>query len=182
MSSLRQNSRRAALCGILAALSVVLLSAGGILPLATFCCPILAMLCLLPVLEEYGAKTALLLYLAVALLAVLLCPDKEVALLYAFLGWYPTARAPIDRRVGCKPMNAALKLILFAAAVSAMYVLAIFLLGMTEIAAEYAAGGQVLLVLTAALACAVWLLFDKVLLRFTLLYRRKWRGKLFRHR
>ena len=33
---------------------------------------------------------------------------------------------------------------------------------------------------TALLGCVVWLLFDKVLLRFTLLYRRKWRRILFR--
>ena len=179
MSSFRKNSRRTALCGILAALSVVLLSAGGILPLATFCCPILAMLCLLPVLEEYGVRATLLVYAAVALLAVLLCPDKEVALLYAFLGWYPAIRPQLDQRFGSRIVRSTVKLLLFAAAVSAMYALAIFLLGMADIAAEYAAGGQVLLTITLVLACVVWLLFDKVLRRFTLLYRRKWRNKLF---
>ena len=180
MRSLRENSRRVALCGILAALSVVFLSAGGILPLATFCCPILAMLCLLPVLEEYGSRSALLLYAAVSFLGLLLCPDKEVALLYAFLGWYPSARPAINRQFGSKPVNILVKLLLFAAAVSAMYALAICLLGMTYLAAEYAAEGRLLLALTVALAFVVWLLFDKVLLRFTLLYRRKWRGRLFR--
>ena len=37
MSSLRENSRRLALCGILAALALVFLHMGGILPMATFC-------------------------------------------------------------------------------------------------------------------------------------------------
>lgn len=182
MSSLHENSRRVALCGILAALSMAFLSAGGILPLATFCCPILAMLCQLPVLEEYGTKTALLFYAAVVLLALLLCPDKEVALLYTFLGWHPAIRPHLNRVFRSKLINAIVKLALFAASVTAMYALATLLLGMTYITAEYAAGGQILLALTVALACAVWLLFDKALLRFTLLYRRKWRGKLFRWR
>ena len=178
MSSMRERSRRLALCGVLAALSVVFLSMGALLPMATFCCPILAMLCILPVLEEYGGKTALLFYAAVSLLAILLAPDKEVALLYVFLGWYPTLRPRIDRALPGRLLPALIKLILFAAAVSAMYTLAIFVLGMGYLAEEFA-GGQILLLITALLGCVVWLLFDKVLLRFTLLYRRKWRGKLF---
>ena len=179
MNTFRKNSRRIALCGMLAALSAVLLSAGGIVPLATFCCPILAMLCILPVLEEYGAKTALLFYAAVSLLALLLCPDKEIALLYTFLGWYPVLRPQLDRAVRNRLLNAALKLALFALCISAMYALAIFVLGMTYLAAEYG-GGLLLLAATVVLAAIVWLLFDKVLQRFTLLYRRKWRRKIFR--
>ena len=180
MSSLRENSRRLALCGILAALALVFLHMGGILPMATFCCPILAMLCMLPVLEEYGAKTALLFYAAVSLLALLLAPDKEVALLYAFLGWYPPLRPHIDHSVPGRLLLALVKLLLFAAAVGTMYALAVFVLGLGYSAEEYTGGGQPLLLVTALLGCVVWLLFDKVLLRFTLLYRRKWRRILFR--
>ena len=58
--------------------------------------------------------------------------------------------------------------------------LAIFVLGMEHIAREYTEAGQTVLALTAALGFAVWLLFDKVLLRFTLLYRHKWRKRLLR--
>lgn len=180
MSSFRTSSRRMALCGVLAALALVFLSMGGLLPMATFCCPILAMLCMLPVLEEYGWKTTLLFYAAVSLLGLLLSPDKEVALLYTFLGWYPVLRPGIDRQIHGKLLRVLVKLVLFAAAVGTMYSLAIFVLGMGYIAQEYAAGGQILLIATIALGCIVWLLFDKVLLRFTLLYRHKWRGKIFR--
>ena len=41
-----------ALCGLMAALSIVILLLGGLIPLATFACPMLAMICLLPVLRE----------------------------------------------------------------------------------------------------------------------------------
>lgn len=180
MSSFRHNSRRAALCGVMAALAVVFLQMGGILPLATFCCPLLAMLCSLPVLEEYGRRTALVLYAAVSLLALLLAPDKEVALLYAFLGWYPALRPTLDRVIGGTLPRLLVKSALFAVAVSAMYALAIFLLGMEDLAREYTEAGRAVLGLTVVLGFAVWLLFDKVLLRFTLLYRRKWRRYLLR--
>ena len=43
-----------ALCGLLTALSAAFLAAGSLLPLATAACPMLAMLCLLPVLLDYG--------------------------------------------------------------------------------------------------------------------------------
>ena len=180
MNSFRHNSRRIALCGVMAALAAVFLQMGGILPLATFCCPLLAMLCSLPVLEEYGRRTALVLYAAVSLLAMLIAPDKEVALLYVFLGWYPPLRPAIDRAIGGKVPRLLVKSVLFAAAVSAMYALAIFVLGMEHIAREYTEAGQTVLALTAVLGFAVWLLFDKVLLRFTLLYRHKWRKRLLR--
>ena len=39
----RRRSRRAALCGLLAALALVLLSLGSVIPLATFAAPLLAM-------------------------------------------------------------------------------------------------------------------------------------------
>lgn len=179
MNSTRKASQRMALCGLLAALSVVLLSAGSIIPLATFCCPVLAMLCALPVQEEYGTKTTLVFYGAVSVLALLLCADKEVALLYTFLGWYPAVRTRLDAAIAAKALRAAVKLALFCAAVSAMYTLAILVLGMGYLADEYAAEGQAVLAVTVVLACIVWLLLDNVLQRFTKLYHRKWRRKIF---
>ena len=176
----RRQSRRMALCGVLAALAVVLLSFGALIPFSTFCCPILAMLCMIPVVEEYGRKSALLFYGAVSVLALLLAPDKEVALLFTFLGWYPAVRTAIDRRLPGRVFPALAKLLIFAVSVAAMYALAIFVLGMTYLAEEYAAEGQLLLIVTVILGCVVWLLCDKVLARFSLLYRKKWRAKFFR--
>lgn len=179
MSTFRQHSRRLALCGVLAALALMFLSAGSILPAATFCCPILAMLSMLPVVEEYGMKTTLLFYAAVSLLSLLLVADREAALLYVFLGWYPALRPCLDRRIRSRLLGTTVKLALFALAVSAMYALAIPVLGMTYIAAEYTAGGTVMLIAMAAMGCATWLLFDTVLARFTVLYHKKWRKMLF---
>lgn len=178
--SFRDKSRRMALCGVLAALAVVLLSAGAIIPFATFCCPILAMLCMLPAVEEYGGKCVLILYAAVALLALLMAPDKEVALLFTFLGWYPALRAPLEQRIPGRLLPLLVKLALFAAAISAMYALAIFVLDMGYLVQEYTAGGQLMLWVMVVLGGVLWLLCDKVLGRFSLLYRRQWRGKIFR--
>ena len=76
------KSREMALCGLLSALAVMLLTLGGAVPLATFCAPVLAMAALLPVLEEYGPRAAGTAWIAVSLLALTLDPDREAALVY----------------------------------------------------------------------------------------------------
>ena len=81
------NSKRIALCGVLCALGVVLMMLGGLFPLATFCSPALAALVLIPIMIETGRRMALGAYVAIAALSLLLAPDKESALLFAFLGY-----------------------------------------------------------------------------------------------
>lgn len=180
MPKTMKKSRRMALCGILAALAVVLLSLGGILPFATFCCPILAMLCLIPVVEEFGTKTALIFYVAVSLLGLLLAPDKEVALLFAFLGYYPALRGIIDAKIRPQVLNYFIKLALFGEAIAVLYAGLLQMMGMEALVQEYAAEGQVFLALNILLGCIVWLLCDRVLRKFTVLYHTKWRKFLFR--
>lgn len=179
MSRFRSESRRMALCGVLAALAVVFLGLGGIVPLATFCCPILAMTCLVPIVQSFGVKTALLFYAAVSILGLLLAPDKEVALFFAFLGWYPALRPRLNAKIHKKGIRILVKLTVFAVCTAAMYALAIFVLGMGYIAEEYA-GAQALLWLTIVLGLFTWLLVDRLLGLVTILYEKKWKRKLFR--
>ena len=75
----RNESRRVALCGVLCALGIALLLLGSVLQIGTYAAPMLACFLLVPVGEEYGPKYMLLLYLATAVLSVLLLPDQELA-------------------------------------------------------------------------------------------------------
>ena len=179
MSRFRSESRRMALCGVLAALAVVFLGLGGIVPLATFCCPILAMVCLVPVVQSFGLRTSLVFYAAVSVLGLLLTPDKEVGLFFAFLGWYPAVRPRLNAKIHKKGLRIAVKLGLFAVCVTAMYALAIFVLGMGYIAEEYA-GAKLLLGATIVMGLVTWLLVDRLLGLVTVLYEKKWKKKLFR--
>ena len=96
-STFRQQSRRMALGGAMAALTVVILSLGSLVPLATFACPLLAMVCLIPLVCRYGPGAALTVYAGAGILSLFLCADKELAFLYAFLGWYPALRPRLER-------------------------------------------------------------------------------------
>ena len=89
------RSRWTALCGVSAALGTALLLLGGLIPGATYCAPLLGMLPLIPCMEEYGRGAALSVYAVTAALAVLLVPDKELACVYLFFGYYPALRPAI---------------------------------------------------------------------------------------
>ena len=171
-SNFPRQSRKMALCGMMTALSAAVLSTGSLIPFATFAGPMLAMLCLLPILHDWGAKYALMVYAAAAVLALMLCADKELALFYAFLGWYPAVRprlAPLPR-----PVRILLKCAMFTLAMAVMYLLIIFLFQMEAVAEEFAGYSTLMLALLVVLGNTSFLLLDVLLLRMSVLYAR-WR-------
>ena len=63
---------RMAVCGVTAALASAIMLVGTWIPAATFCCPVLASLLLIPVEREYGVRLSLCWYGAVAALSLVL--------------------------------------------------------------------------------------------------------------
>lgn len=170
-NNFRRQNYRIALCGMMAGLSVVILCLGGVVPAATFACPMLSMLCLIGPVCEYGTGPGLLVYGAAAILGLLLGPDKELALFYLFLGWYPCIRgklAPIPRA-----LRWAAKCALFTASVTVMYLLILYLFRLEAVTAEFAEYTAAALAGMLVLGNVTFLLFDSVLARFALLYRKK---------
>ena len=174
---MREQSRKVALCGVLCGLAVVVLLLGGLFSLAVYCAPLLAMAVLLPVLEEYGPGTAGAAYGAVAILALLLVPDRETALVYVFFGWYPILR-PRIAALPSLPVRLVCRLGVCGLSMFLLYGVIIRLLGLTAVTEEL--GGGWLTAALAAMGCAVFLLLDLALGRLTVLWRRKLRRRFFR--
>ena len=152
-----------ALGGVMASLAVVIMSLGGLIPVATFTCPMLCMLLLAFVTRMCGNRIGWAWYGVVAVLSLLLGPDKEAASVFVFLGFYPIVKPRFDRlRFAVIP-----KLALFNVLILTMYALLIRLFGMNQIAAEFAEVGQVLTVVMLFLGNVVFLLLDRVLTRFS---------------
>ena len=91
-----------ALGGMLAALAVVIMSMGTLIPVATYACPCISILTLQIVLRSCGRRIAWAWYGAVALLCLLLAPDKEAAAVFVFFGYYPIIKPALDRAKGAK--------------------------------------------------------------------------------
>ena len=174
---MREQSRKVALCGVLCGLAVVVLLLGGLFSLAVYCAPLLAMAVLLPVLEEYAPGTAGAAYGAVAILALLLVPDRETALVYVFFGWYPLLR-PRIAALPSLPVRLVCRLGVCGLSMFLLYGVTIRLLGLTAVTEEL--GGGWLTAALAVMGCAVFLLLDLALGRLTVLWRRKLRRRFFR--
>ena len=168
-------SRRMALCGMLTALAVVILLLGGLLPLATFCAPVLAMAALLPVLEECGPRAAGIAWAATSLLALLLAADREMAMVMLFFGWDPILR-PRIARMTCPLTRLAAKVLLCSALIALLYGLLLKLMGP---ATDLAGLSPVLTVMMLVLANLTFLLLDVALGRLTALWHRRLRNFLF---
>lgn len=162
-----------ALCGVLSALSVVVLLVGNVLQIGTYAAPMLASFLLIPVLEDYGKKYALLLYAVVSLLSLFLVPDKELVLFYVLvLGYYPVLRVRLNNiRRGVLRWVA--KFGCFNAAVVVMYALLIVVLAPPELVQEFAAEGTPMLLALLALGNLSFWLCDRALTAITPLYRQR---------
>ena len=163
-----------ALCALFAALGAVVMMAAGLIPVLTYCSPLIASLFLIPILREFGKGRAWMTWAVTAALSAILCADKEAAFFYIFLGFYPILKPSFDK-LG-KPGWFA-KLLYFAAALAVMYSLILFVFGL-DIEIE---GTGFMVALYIALV-AVMLLFDFVLKRMTLIYERRIRPEIFKNR
>lgn len=156
------NGKRIAICGVFAALAITLMCIGGMIPFATYVCPLLCMVLNCFVLKLCGRRYAAVWYIAVSVLALLLGPDKEAAAVYIFLGNYPMIKRAMEKY----RFAFVLKFIYFNAVVTALYGILIYLFGLDELLFEFAAigvwGGVILLVL----GNVTFVLTDKLLNKF----------------
>jgi hypothetical protein len=154
---MRHNSaKNVALGGVMAALAVVVMCMGTLIPVATFICPMVCMILLTVVRKQAGNRTAWAWYGAVSILSVLLAPDKEAASVFVFLGYYPIIKPWMDKR----KLSFLWKLVLFNAAILVMYILLIHLFGLTSISEDFQELGTVMTVVTLILGNITLFLFD----------------------
>lgn len=172
----RKQSLKIAYCGMMTALSSALMLAGGIIPIATYCVPMMGGILLLPVLIEFGRKSAWMVYAAVSLIILLIGADKEAAFFYIFLGYYPIIKWDLER-IRHKQLRLLFKVIIFNASVLLMYLLLGTVMNMDAIVQEFLTMGEALLVAFIVLLNICLLLYDRLLLPLLYLYVNRIRPK-----
>jgi len=173
----RRQSSKIAFCGMMVALSIALMLTGGLIPIATYCAPLMSGVLLLPIFLEYGKKTALTAYIATSLIVLILGVDKEAAFFYIFLGYYPVIKWNLDK-LKSKPLRICIKLIIFNVAVFAMYAVLGWILHLDAIVAEFTEMGIWMLIGFVVLLDICLLMYDKLLVALTIVYAKKLRPKL----
>ena len=164
MPSKRTPAANIALGGILAALAVIIMSMGTLIPVATYVCPMLCALVLQLVLKICGRRIAWAWYGAVTILSLLLAPDKEAAAVFLALGYYPIVKPGLDRRKG----KWLWKGLLFNGVILLTYWLLMHLFGFDQLSEEFSEMGTVMAAALLLLGNISFFLLDKVLeKRFT---------------
>lgn len=172
------KNRKTAFCSMMAALSVVLLLLGSLIPGATYSAPILGMLPLIPTLSELGYRPALRVYVTAAVLAVLLVPDKEAAGIYVVLGYYPVLRPVLDR-IHFGILRILSKAAVCTLSVTLLYAALLFLFRLDVLRIEFSGYSNVALAILLIGGNVVFLLLDQALERLTLLWCRRLRRLFF---
>lgn len=126
---MKGNTAKIALCGMVSALSVVLMMFEGLIQIASVAVPAIAGCLLIPIVAEAGLGWAFGSYGATAVLCLLLAPDKEAALIYLlFFGYYPALFAVLGKIKSAVVCWAA-KIIVFNSAAAGEALLAVYVMG-----------------------------------------------------
>lgn len=155
----RETVRATAFGGVMAAVALVIMCLGGLIPVATFVCPLLCMLLLQLIFRQCGARIGWAWYGAVAILSVLLGPDKEASALFLFLGYYPLVKPLLER----SPLPWLWKVLFFNVVILLMYRVLIGIFGMAALKEEFQQMGRLLLGITLLLGNVTFIFLDRIL-------------------
>ena len=153
------SAKHVAFSGLLAALAMAIMYLGGLIPLSTYICPMLCSLICFIVLHFCGKRLTWAWYFAISLLCMLVGPDKEAALAFLFLGYYPIVKQCLD----AKKFRWLWKALLFNTAVGLIYLFQVYIMGIDVSAAEFQGVGLFWLLLLLVLGNATFFLMDKLL-------------------
>lgn len=159
MQNKRTPASNMALGGIFAALALVLMSMGTLIPVATYACPVLCAMLLQTVLKFCGPKIAWAWYGAVAILSVLMAPDKEAAAVFLAIGYYPIVKPKVDRAKG----KWIWKALLFNISILSMYWVLMRVFGLAQVTAEFSELGTVMTAILVILGNITFFFLDHLL-------------------
>ncbi|HCB99625.1 MAG TPA: hypothetical protein DEP42_00140 [Ruminococcaceae bacterium] len=169
------QARIVALGGVTAALSLIFLFLGSVVPIAQMIMPAIAGLLLIVIVGEVSSiKWAWVIFAAVSILAALLCPDKGVVIYYIFFfGHYPLLKRSIERFQN-RVCQWVLKFLLFNACLTAAYFITVQLFGLPNGVVKY---GYLLILVLLNIA---FVLYDIAVTRLITVYFLRFRRHLHR--
>ena len=158
---MRSKAYPVALGGMLAAVAVVLMSIGTVLPVATYAAPVLCMMVGQVVLKICGSRIAWAWYGVVTILSLLLAPDKEAAAVFLVLGYYPIVKPKLDSM----KWKWLWKGLLFNGSILLLYWVLLNLIGVAALVQEFSGMGIAMTAVLLILGNVTFFLVDLILNR-----------------
>lgn len=178
-----RESSKAALCGIVAALAVVIMMITYVSPVLVYTAPPFAGLILLLIVNEVGFSRAVGTYFAVSLLSLFLIADKEAATFFTcFFGFYPILRIFLDKKIKFKSVKWIIKVLVFNLSLLSSVCVSMYIFNIDY--SDFTDGGKYMTYLFFIMMNIVFVLFDFLIAKLQILYflrlQKRFR-KLFKH-
>lgn len=164
-----------AVCGVITALSVVLMLMLGAAFIFSYILPMVLGMFMIMIKRSFSTAYAWLTYASTSLLSVFLVAEKECMLMYVlFFGFYPIINERLNK-ITNKPLRALSKLVIFNSLISIVQLLLVFVFGIPFLEGGE---GKWFIILFAVLMNILFVIYDKLLLNLTILYELKIEPKL----
>lgn len=163
-----------AVCGVMSALCAVLIVFGGIFTPLSYFMPIVSGLLMMIMRSSFGNSCALFVFFSTSVLSVILCADKECALLYVlFFGWYPLVKDNLNK-IKNTLFRILLKFIIFNAAMVLVELAVTFVFKIPWDNSLGKAGAVILIVLANVLFVA----YEKLAVILEKIYIKKYKSRV----
>ena len=154
---MKNKTKNTAVCGLMTALSVVLMMLTTLIPVFMYVIPIVTGIIVLFVADVSNKKWGAGVYFSTAFLSILLITDKEAALTYAlFFGYFPLIKESIEKLP--KALAWILKIVLFNIAAVGIGVISFYVFGISG--DEYDEFGKFTISMLLIMANVAFVLYD----------------------
>jgi len=168
----RERTRKLTLCGILVSLGVAVMYLGSFIDVLDLSVAVIASLFCIVAVIEAGGGWKISVFLATAILSLILLPNKSPATVYAlFTGYYPIIKEVLEGRVKGRILQYTIKLAIFNVAFAAI---AAVMLLLFRLPVE----SGILVLTTFLLGNVTFVVYDIALTRLITVYIRVLRPRL----
>lgn len=163
--------KRLTFCAMLVALGVIFLGIGALIEVLDISMAVIASICVIIPMIEYGKGTPWMVYAAISVLSLLLLPNKFPAALFAlFAGFYPILKEKLERKNTV--IRWILKELIFNISLAIIVLLYFFLFFKGTIQVPW------MIAVAIVLAELVFILYDKAISKLIRIYVMEFRHRL----
>ena len=163
--------KRLTFCAMLVALGVIFLGIGALIEVLDISMAVIASICVIIPMIEYGKGTPWMVYVAISVLSLLLLPNKFPAALFAlFAGFYPILKEKLERKNTV--IRWILKELIFNISLAIIVLLYFFLFFKGTIQVPW------MIAVAIILAELVFILYDKAISKLIRIYVMEFRHRL----
>ncbi len=174
-----KKSTQVAIGGLSAAVCLLMMFMTGLVPFSSYVFPAMAGMVLIAVCTENGTKTALLVFAATSILALLIVPDRQSVMLFIMLlGYYPMLKPKLEKLPFL--LSYALKFLLFNAVIIAFYYVMLYIFGVPDMLEGWGDFGKYTAYVVLGMVNFTFFMYDFLLSQVLYLYIHRFRTKILR--